>query len=72
MFFDGAAKHNGAGVGVVFVSREGKVMLFSFNLKELCSNNTAEYQALIFGLEMAINIKILNLKIFRDSKLIIN
>ena len=72
MFFDGAARCNGAGAGVVFVSPEGEVMPFAFNLKELCSNNAAEYQALIFGLEMAINMKIPNLRIFGDSKLIIN
>ena len=72
MFFDGAARCNGAGAGVVFVSPEGEVMPFAFNLMELCSNNAAEYQALIFGLEMAINMKIPNLKIFGDSKLIIN
>ena len=54
MFFDGAARCNGVGAGVVFFSPEGEVMPFAFNLKELCSNNAAEYQALIFGLEMAI------------------
>ena len=72
MFFDRAARHNGAGTGLVFVSPEGEVLPFAFNLKELCSNNVAEYQALIFGLEKAINMKISSLKIFRDSKLIVS
>ena len=35
MFFDGAARCNGAGAGVVFISLEGEVMPFAFNLKEL-------------------------------------
>ncbi|KAM2634117.1 hypothetical protein EV1_024633 [Malus domestica] len=39
---------------------------------ELCSNNVAEYQALIIGLQMAINMGITALEIFGDSKLIIN
>ncbi|KAM2959948.1 hypothetical protein FF1_029703 [Malus domestica] len=39
---------------------------------ELCSNNVAEYQALIIGLQMAINMGIIALEIFGDSKLIIN
>ena len=69
MFFDGAARCNCAGAGVVFVSPEGKVLPFAFNLKELYSNNTVEYQALIFRLEMAINMNFSN---FGVSKLIIN
>ena len=72
MFFNRAARCNSAGAGVVFVSPEGKVMPFAFNLKELYSNNAAEYQALIFGLEMTIDMEIPNLRIFGDSKLIIN
>ncbi|KAM1962669.1 hypothetical protein ACFX16_022931 [Malus domestica] len=39
---------------------------------ELCSNNVAEYQALIIGLQMAINMGITALEVFADSKLIIN
>ncbi|KAM1666583.1 hypothetical protein ACFX2K_046162 [Malus domestica] len=39
---------------------------------ELCSNNVAEYQALIIRLQMAINMRITALEIFGDSKLIIN
>ncbi|KAM1888246.1 hypothetical protein ACFX13_046395 [Malus domestica] len=39
---------------------------------ELCSNNVAEYQALIIGLQMAINMEITALEIYGDSKLIIN
>ncbi|KAM1500220.1 hypothetical protein COP1_022997 [Malus domestica] len=39
---------------------------------ELCSNNVAEYQALIIGLQMAINMGITALEVFGDSKLIIN
>ncbi|KAM2045314.1 hypothetical protein ACFX1T_009523 [Malus domestica] len=39
---------------------------------ELCSNNVAEYQALILRLQMAINMEIAALEIYGDSKLIIN
>ncbi|KAM0966707.1 hypothetical protein ACFX2C_022429 [Malus domestica] len=39
---------------------------------ELCSNNVAEYQTLIIGLQMAINMEIPALEIYGDSKLIIN
>ncbi|KAM2549289.1 hypothetical protein TB1_013673 [Malus domestica] len=39
---------------------------------ELCFNNVAEYQSLIIGLQMAINMEIIALEIYGDSKLIIN
>ncbi|XP_019253383.1 PREDICTED: uncharacterized protein LOC109232155 [Nicotiana attenuata] len=39
---------------------------------ETCSDNAAEYQALIVGHEMALEMKILQLEIYGDSKLIIN
>ncbi|KAM1159187.1 hypothetical protein ACFX19_032962 [Malus domestica] len=39
---------------------------------ELCSNNVAEYQALIIGLQMAINMEITTLEVYGDSKLIIS
>ncbi|XP_070667929.1 uncharacterized protein [Malus domestica] len=72
MFFDGSARANGAGAGVVFMSLQRHILPYSFQLSELCSNNVAGYQALIIGLQMAITIRITALEIFGDSKLIIN
>ncbi|KAM1242895.1 hypothetical protein ACFX2G_035203 [Malus domestica] len=72
MFFDGSARADGAGAGVVFMSPQRHILPYSFQLSELCSNNVAEYQALIIGLQMAINMGIIALEIFGDSKLIIN
>uniref|UniRef100_A0A1S4BC46 RNase H type-1 domain-containing protein n=1 Tax=Nicotiana tabacum TaxID=4097 RepID=A0A1S4BC46_TOBAC len=69
---DGAAHHLGAGASVVFVSFQGEVMPYSFTLTQLCSNNVAEYQALILGLEMVVEMKRLQLQIFGDSQLVIN
>jgi len=71
MFFDGAARQDGAGAGVIFITPEGEVLPFSFSLTECCSKNMAEYQALILGLEMAVNIKMSCLKVFGDSRLVI-
>ena len=56
----------------MFVSPQRQILLYSFALNELCSNNVAEYQALIIGLQMAIEMGISQLEIFRDSKLVIN
>ncbi|XP_016475803.2 uncharacterized protein LOC107797418 [Nicotiana tabacum] len=72
MFFNGSARRNSTGAGVGLISLERQVLPLSFVLDETCSINAAEYQALIFCLEMAIEIKILQLEIYSDSKLIIN
>ncbi|KAL0444161.1 UNVERIFIED_CONTAM: hypothetical protein Slati_2138800 [Sesamum latifolium] len=72
MFFDGAARFDGAGAGVVFVSPEKQVLIYSIVLSELCYNNDAEYQSLIIGLQMALEMGIIEMKIYGDSRLIIN
>ncbi|XP_019157455.1 PREDICTED: uncharacterized protein LOC109154025 [Ipomoea nil] len=72
MYIDGASHREGAGAGVVFVTPEGEVLPYSFTLTEQCSNNVAEYQALILGLEIAADMKQLRINIYGDSKLIIN
>ena len=72
MYFDGAAHKEGAGAGVVFITNTGEVLPYSFTLTGNCSNNVAEYQALILGLEMAVETKQLCLQVFGDSMLVIN
>jgi len=72
MHFDGAARHDGAGAGVVFVSPDKQILLYSFVLTQLRSNNVAEYQALNLGLQMAIEMGIKDLNIYGDSQLVIN
>ena len=72
LFFDGAARKDGAGASVILVIPEEEVLPYAFTLVENCSNNVTEYQALAMGLEMAIELKITRLKVFGYSKLIIN
>lgn len=72
MYFDGASHKEGAGAGLVFVTSDREILPHSFTLTQLCSNNETEYQALILGLEMAVDIKQLHLRVFGDSKLVIN
>ncbi|KAM1094244.1 hypothetical protein ACFX2B_009150 [Malus domestica] len=72
MFFDGSARADGVGAGVVFMSPQRQILPYSFQLSELCSNNIAEYQALIIRLQMVINMEIMALEVYGESKLIIN
>ncbi|KAA0059905.1 uncharacterized protein E5676_scaffold184G001210 [Cucumis melo var. makuwa] len=72
MYFDGATRRSGAGASIVLISPEKHMLSYSFALAELCSNNVAEYQALIIGLQMPLEIRVSFIEIYGDSKLIIN
>ncbi|XP_055961466.1 uncharacterized protein LOC130015405 [Mercurialis annua] len=72
MYFDGAARQDGAGAGVVFISPEGEVLPYAFNFSQNCSNNVAEYHPLILGLDVAIEMNIDHINVFGDSELVVN
>ena len=71
MYFNGAAHRDGAGAGVVVVTPQEEVIPYSFTPINRCSNNVAEYQALILGLEMAVDMKHLQLQVFGNFQLVI-
>ena len=77
LFFDGASRtspkgHIVAGVGVVLVSPQDYVIPRAVSLTELCSNNVAEYNALLIGMQLADEFGIKNLEAYGDSKLILS
>jgi ribonuclease HI len=71
MNFDGAHSRSGKGAEIVLVSPTGKSYNFAFRLEFDATNNVAEYEALLLGLEIAkdMGIKIINVK--GDSDLVI-
>lgn len=73
LFTDGGARGNPgpAGIGgVLYDSQEEKVDDFSVYLGKM-TNNQAEYQALIKGLELALEKKIEELDCYLDSELVV-
>ncbi|KAG9450338.1 hypothetical protein H6P81_010303 [Aristolochia fimbriata] len=50
MYFDGTLRRNGVGAGVLFISPKKDLLSYSFVLTQNCSNNEAEYQAILLGL----------------------
>ncbi|XP_071902299.1 uncharacterized protein [Coffea arabica] len=72
MYFDGAAHRHGVGAGIIFVTPNGGILLYSFTLNQYCSNNVTEYQALILGLEIAVDMEQLDIQIYGDSQLVVN
>jgi ribonuclease HI len=71
MFFDGASTKDSAGAGVVFISPLKEAMHLSFKLDFKTTNNIAEYEALLLGLNYAKEMGIKGLKVFGDAYLII-
>ncbi|OMP01243.1 hypothetical protein COLO4_12027 [Corchorus olitorius] len=69
--FDGSKTELGAGAGIVLTSPSGKIFKFSFSLLFKCSNNQAEYEALIAGLELLIDLKAYSILIKGNSQLVI-
>jgi ribonuclease HI len=59
-------------VGILFVTPQGYTIPRSYRLLFPCTNNTAEYEALIIGVKMAVEWKIIELQVYGDSQLVIN
>jgi len=72
LFFDGSTCEWGAGFGIVLISPQGKKYDFSLPIVATSTNNQAEYQALIKGLELLKEVRADAVEIFGDSMLVIN
>ncbi|XP_075633636.1 uncharacterized protein LOC142606122 [Castanea sativa] len=71
MKFDGSSTTELGGARVVLYHEEDKVVTLSFKLEFPCSNNTAEYEAYLTGLAMALEMGIKHLKVMCDSNLVV-
>jgi ribonuclease HI len=71
MNFDGAFSRAGKGVGIVLQAPNGKVSKFAYRLEFDATNNVAEYEALILGLELCRDRGVRCLNIKGDSDLVI-
>jgi len=72
LFFDGSTCDRGEGVGIVLISPRGKKYEFSLLIVATSTNNQAEYQALIKGLELLKDVHADAVEVFDDSMLVIN
>jgi ribonuclease HI len=72
MYFDGSVMKSGAGAGLLFISPLGDHMRYVICLHFPASNNMAEYEALLSGLRIAIELGVKCLDVRGDSQLIID
>jgi ribonuclease HI len=72
MYFDGSLMKFGAGAGLLFISPLGKHVRYVLHLHFSASNNVAEYEALVNGLHIAVELGVRRLDARGDSQLIID
>jgi ribonuclease HI len=72
MYFDGSLMKTGAGAGLLFISPLGKHLRYVLRLHFPASNNMAEYEALVNGLRIAIELGVRRLDARGDSQLVID
>src|ERR1044072_8461750 len=71
LYFDDSSHKNGAGIGGVMISPSGIPAEFKYTIDGICTNNEAEYESLIIGLELLLELGARNFKIMGDSELVI-
>ncbi|XP_050896413.1 uncharacterized protein LOC127103179 [Lathyrus oleraceus] len=71
MVFDAASNAHGNGVGAVITSPTNFHLPFTARLCFECTNNMAKYEACIFGIEAATDLRIKILEVYGDSTLVI-
>jgi ribonuclease HI len=72
MYFDGSLNIDGAGAGVYFISSSGDRLSYVLWIHFKASNNATEYEVVLHGLHIIVELGIKRLMVFSDSALVIN
>ncbi|GKV36311.1 hypothetical protein SLEP1_g44457 [Rubroshorea leprosula] len=71
LIFDGSSTDQASGAGIIIVSPDGIKTQWCFQLDFECTNNQAEYEALVIGLELLVELKVPSVEIMGDSQLVL-
>ena len=69
--FDGSSIENLAGVGIVIISPTTVKTTLSFNMTFECTNNQAEYEAFVIGLEILLEFGAKDVQFIEESQLVL-
>jgi ribonuclease HI len=72
MYFNGSLMKTGAGTGLLFISPLGEHVRYVLRLHFPASNNVVEYEALVNGLRIAVELGVRCLNACGDSQLVID
>ena len=68
---DGAANAQGSGAGIILTSSDGIIIEYALRFGFRASNNEAEYEAVIAGLNLAHSMEVDQLELYNDSQLVV-
>ena len=68
---DGVSQSSGSGVGFLLQSPTGEQLEQAIRLGFPTSNNEAEYEAIISGLDLDLTLSVSKLRIYSDSQLVV-
>jgi ribonuclease HI len=71
LFFDGSSCGKGGGVGVLLISPRGEMFEFAIPIQPTVTNNQAEYEALLRGLQYLREAGAISVEIYGDLELVI-
>jgi ribonuclease HI len=71
LYFDGSACSSGQGIHIVIISPNGDNFEASSQFSQFYTNNQAEYEAFLFGLEILASMKVGHVEAFGDSLLVV-
>ena len=72
MYFDGSISREGTGAGIWIISPNSNSKIYSFKLTFECTNNVAEYETLLLGLNALKKLKEKIIDVFGDYELMVN
>jgi ribonuclease HI len=71
LFFDGSSCGKGGGVGIILISPRGEMFEFAIPIQPTVTNNQAEYEELLRGLQYLKEAGAVSVEIYEDSELVI-
>ncbi|GKU99462.1 hypothetical protein SLEP1_g12312 [Rubroshorea leprosula] len=72
LYVDGASSNKGSGAGALLLGPDGYRSEHALKFNVDATNNMAEYEALLLGLQLATELKVEVIQIYSDSQLVVN
>jgi len=66
LFFDGSTCKQGGGVGILLISLRGISFEYVIPIKLTSTNNQAEYEAILKGIQLLHEVKAKSIEVFGD------